>query len=707
MMIKVGNEFLEFSDLVETEKQVKLLEDLSTSDGDFSYSFNIYKTITNSRILQNPQPDNINKPVYQKIEASLLTDSGEETFKGFLRIERITKFYECSFFAGNNNWFGLLSGNLRELDWSEFDIEQTEANIIISVSNTSGLVFPLVDNGVLAYRGAAVLKVEDFIGSIYLKDIVSRIFSTHGIKLKGDLINNDDYNSAVVLSGGKSETAIDDRSTFAFTNNSPIPNDGTFYLMEWTDDSNEPYFDGSQNNFSLLTHRYMADVRMRIKIESIINTPVAPLFFYMRIYKNGVAIPGVLSTSDTFGMSIHEEVELAAGDYIDIRISADPGHGSPTTITDATVQITPTFVYKAFGSAIVPNWTQGKFIQEVFKEFNVLASYDAGNKILTADLFEKLKSKTPVDLSPYISEVETDYSEFISEYGKKSLLSHVETEPEEEFTKLRLNSRSYETGELLIDNDFLDDSVTIIESDFSSPITYVNPVFAMSQEKTNMINLDEDGKLDFSGVTDSSDIVRIAVPEDIFIVGDLVRIANSTNKSYNGDWVVSAVGAGYVEIDLLAYDTDATGEITKMKFVNTDSDRVYLLHHVPSYDVNKFSGLSEIQIETTGHNTLAIAFYNLIRTNRPVDFDFPFSMAFATGDQKSLTDKYFRLTERVLNDPVKLICKAHLPMSVYKELDFLSPVTIKTMETQNQYYLNRISGYKESFLPCKLELIKI
>jgi len=89
MMIKVGNEYLDFNELVETEKQVKLLEDLSTSDGDFSYSFDLSKTINNTRILNNPLPDNISKEVYQKIPASLLTDSGEETFKGYLRVEKI------------------------------------------------------------------------------------------------------------------------------------------------------------------------------------------------------------------------------------------------------------------------------------------------------------------------------------------------------------------------------------------------------------------------------------------------------------------------------------------------------------------------------------------------------------------------------------------------------------------------------------------
>ena len=71
MMIKVSNEFLDFNEVIEVEKQIKLFEDISTTDGDFSYSFDIPKTLNNTRILQNPFHDNINKPVYQQIPAQL------------------------------------------------------------------------------------------------------------------------------------------------------------------------------------------------------------------------------------------------------------------------------------------------------------------------------------------------------------------------------------------------------------------------------------------------------------------------------------------------------------------------------------------------------------------------------------------------------------------------------------------------------------
>ena len=50
----------------------------------------------------------------------------------------------------------------------------------------------------------------------------------------------------------------------------------------------------------------------------------------------------------------------------------------------------------------------------------MLPSYNAGTATLTLNLFEKLKSKPPLDLSEYISDTEVDYQEFISDYGQTS-----------------------------------------------------------------------------------------------------------------------------------------------------------------------------------------------------------------------------------------------------------------------------------------------
>jgi hypothetical protein len=704
MMIKVSNEFLEFNELIEVEKQIKLFEEISTTDGDFSYSFELQKTITNTRILQNPQPDNISKIVYQKIPAQLITDDGNMIHDGYMRVEGITNVYNCSFFGGNNNWFGMLSGKLTDLNWDQYDVELNEINIQAAIFNTSGVVFPTLDNGVLNTRGFALMKVEDFIAGIYVKDVFNKIFSAHGIKIQGDLLNDVNYLSAITLSNRENETGINDRSAYVFTNNAPIPNDGTFYLMQWTDDSTDPYFDGASNNFNLASDRYIADVRMVLKIEATINEVVCPYFFYMRVFLNGTPIPGVLTTADADGhLSIEHTVELIAGDYVEIHISADPAHGCPTTITDATVRFTPTFVYKFFGSTIVPDWTQGEYVSNILRIFNCISSYDVSNKTLTFDLFEKLKHKEFIDLSPYVSDVEVEYTEFISNYGKKNNFTYQELQDED----IKENFIPYGPGIVTADNDFLGDEADAVTTDFTQPISYVNPIFKASLERTNFVTLTQDTQVEITAVANSTGEARFTVSEDIFALSDLVRVTNSTDKSYNGDYMVVSFGAGWVELSGVPFNTDARADIAIMKFEYTTDDSVYLLRNVPLYTIAKFSELTQIRVENTDLSTMAYAFFNIINTGQQVSMDFVNSFSFYEFDQVSMIQQYFRLFGQVLNDPAKLIATAHLPLTVYDSLDLLNPIKILTEESQNAYYLNRIRGYKGSEYPCVLELIKI
>lgn len=709
MMLRVNDEYLDFNDLVEVEKQIKLFEEISSADGDFSYSFEIPKTINNIRILGNPQPDNINKQVYQRIPAILLTDGGEETFKGYLRIERLTNIITCSFFAGNNNWFGLLAGNLRDLDWTEYDVLLNESNISAAIFNTSGVVLPLVDNGVLPYRGNRQLKVEDFTAGIYVKDVFRKVFSSQGIKITGNLLEDPHYQSAITLNSGKSQKEIDARSSFVRTYNSPLP-DGTpaWEVVQFTDDINYPYSDGSQNNFDTSTYRYTADVRMTVDVEFQILDEVFSLIVSdtMAIYKNGVLYKAVYASAPEFPAVVRARMRLEPGDYIEGQISVNL-IGLPF-ISNATFRVTPIYLYYTSGETTVPDWTQQQYVSNIIRAFNVIPAYNSANKTLTLDLFENIKQRTAIDISEHISATEVDYVEFVQNYGKNTRLSHQILEADEDFKKLNLKTLPNDVGVIPVDNEFLPDEADGVTLDFTAPITYINPIFGMSMEKTNILDLSETTKVPFTGVTSGTlDRARFAVEDGVFAISDLVRITDSTNPSYNGDWMVFSIGTGWIEMGGLLYQDDATGDVALMDFIYTDSTSVFLLHHVPLYSVSKFSNKSPFTLEATQYETMAPAFFSVINQGLQISSDFIYSMSFAEGDQISLIDQYFKLTERVLNDPVKLYCTCTLPYYLFTQIDFLSPIVVRTEETQNVYYINRITGYKESYFDCVTELIKL
>jgi hypothetical protein len=193
-------------------------------------------------------------------------------------------------------------------------------------------------------------------------------------------------------------------------------------------------------------------------------------------------------------------------------------------------------------------------------------------------------------------------------------------------------------------------------------------------------------------------------------------VKDSTNEVYNGDWVVKTVDGIHVVFNGLPFDTGGTGSLVKLNYKYASTDDVFLFINIPNYQRSNFSDAT-IVFDSGGFypieiNTIALAYFDLIYTGKQINLDFIYSLSFGSVEdplryQVTMIDSYFRLFERILNDPVKLISIAHLPYDVYDRIDFLRPITVKTLETVNSYYMNRISGYKESFLECQLELIKL
>jgi hypothetical protein len=724
MMIKVSNEFLDFDDLIEVEKQIKLFEDISTTDGDFSYSFELQKTLNNTKLLGNPFPDNINKPVYQKIPAKLLSDSGAETYDGYLRVQRVTEVYECSFFAGNNNWFTEITGLLTDLDLSRYDIEQTEDNVVNSWSQTEGIVFPLLDNGGLITRSYPEVKIEDFVGAFYVKTIFNKIFAEAGIKIQGELLEDWRFQNMVSLSNSKDQEGINAATSFVEKNVLQVLPHNSEQKVIWDNDSTLPYFDGASDNFDIVNDQYIPKIKSIVKVESSLAYFGTGFFglLLMFVKVNGVTVRtvGIGAPSGTeVTISVNATVSLNANDVLEIYAIQANSDGDAGDLRRGTLKITPTFIYKTFGRTAVPNWTKQQFVSNILRMFNVLASYREGDATLTLNLFEKIKGKDPIDLSEYISSTEVDYNEFISDYGKRSLFSYKQVDYDELKDYNKGKYFKYGQGVIEINNDFLNPDEAILESDFANPIAYQNSVFDMSMEKTNLIELEEGESVTFGGVgNDGLGNASFDLSNQIFIVGDLVRIKESSNPIYNGDWVVTSTpfSGGDITLNGVPFNTTATGTAVKLNYKYSSSEDVFIFINVPNYAASKFSGtqivLNSESYYPLGISNIALAYFDLINLGRQVNTDFIYSLSFGGIDdplhyQTTMIDSYFRLFSRMLNDPVKLISTATLPYDVYNRIDFLSPVTIKTLETSNLYYLNRITGFKESYYDSTLELIKL
>ena len=714
MMIKANGEFLDFNDDIEIESQVKLFDDIESMQGDWSYQSEMDATNHNLKVLGLPFPDTI-KTIYRSVPAELIDDSGDKVYTGSIRVENISGgTIKFSFFSGNNDWFGLLSDPISALPLFKYDIDLTENNIIGTWDSTSGLVFPIIDTGTLITRAYRSVIIEDFIASMYVKDLMKDIFNAQGIKLTGDLLNDNLYNSLLVTSNGRSQDEVINRSSYV--NKTTAQNSITSLTkITFQDETTYPFRDGSQGNFAAST--YTADVKMRVKLDFSLHMLLVAGTSYVYTYKNGVQLnryginEGIFGGIADFSKSV--DLVLNAGDYLEIF--ANVNTAVSVSVTSGTIKVTPIYIYKAFGKSSVPNWTQLEFVSNVLRPFNVLPYYNSDSKTLTLDLFNKIKEKEPIDISDDIEVTETDYSEFVSSYGRSNIFKYQEGSDEDLREYNISNFISYGSGDLTIDNDFIKQSVDVVESDFTTPITYLNGGFDCSMERINFVELEEVSDHSITSVVDASGDpqLTIASASTIFAEGDIVRI-ETTVDTYNGDWIVNGVGANFIVlIGNVSFDGNATGTATLMRHRFTTDDNVYLFVNVPFAQCLFFSSNYTFTFDQTPVTFASLAYFNLLSNGREINTKFKQSLSFGTVNnplsyQQTLLQTYWPIFSAILNDPLMLRISAMFQKSKFILIKtFLRPLRVKTVQTNNLYYLNRTTGYKSGHQKCEGEIIKL
>lgn len=714
MNLKVNGQFLDFNGEIDVEKKIKLFEEISTTDGDVSFAFDVPRNPHNMKILGFPMADVANKPIYVGLPCDII-NFGNVLYSGLLRVESVTNVISCSFIAGNANWFALITGNLFDLDFSEFNEELTVDNIIASWARTEGVKYPIVDSGVMLNRPTSVFIIEDFVPFIYVKTVFQKIFQRHGIKIQGELITDPIYNNLVVSANNQDIAGIVTRSTYAgkeVTQDVGDPDQVITFPVE-----TDPFFDGTENLWN--GQRYTADVKMVVdvavtfEIDYAFGVPPDPhckLYLNSDVLIDGLADEGTTSISAT-------GVILNPGDYLELI--GETFSTGKFSVLSGSFRVTPRIVYYTYSTAALPNWTQQQFVSNILRLFNIIAAYEPVSKTITFNLFERIKDKTPVDISQWVKPTEINFERFVGNYSKRNLLVYQQPSIDDVETYNKQHQYEYGTGVIEVNNTFLDEENEIVESDFSVPFGYISTAFNMHLEKININELQTIQSFNVTTVTDSSGLARLDVGSDHgFDEGDLVTIEDSTILSYNGTYVVIVSGSNYIECSGLRYLGDADLTAKQDIVVRSSNDDVFLMIDSGPWDIEAFSQDSAFRIIDGGVPDLimdeqpSFAFFNLLNTGSEVNDFFKTSLSFGDIDdqlsyQRTMIDVYWRLFTDILNDPVSPTLDAYLPLSTFLSIDFLAPIFIKTNNTSNLYYANRITGYKSQKTPCEIELIKL
>ncbi len=717
MILKVNHTIMDFNGPVDIDRQAKLFEEIDQERGDFGYAAEMADNGHNRKALGMPLADSLLGSQYIANNAVLMNDSGTQIHFGSVRVEGVKDSkIRWAFISGNSNWFSMLKGNLSDLPLSKYDTLQTQDNVIASWSKTSGLVYPWIDSGPLKTRRWKSARSEDFAPGLYLHTIFTDLFQHSGLKVNGEMIDNALFNQIVVVTNSKSDSETEARScNVNKVTDQNLPSNLSYVKVTFDNDSDYPYFDGDADNFDLSLNRYTADLEMDLNVKLTLQLD-ADHWTSIVLYKNGNPTTSHVSISTTDTNTLTTNIHLVAGDYIEWYSRNQVSGGPSVNITSGNLEITPTYIFKSFAKAVVPKWSKQQFVSNVLQIFNAIPSYDPFTKTVTLNLFDKLKGKPSIDISQYITgPIETDFVDFISNYGRRNIFSYSETSEEDTERYNASTDIKYGAGQLIARNDFIQESADVISSDFASPISYIHPEFNCSLDRMELIEL-VDGEIDAEIATVQDDgngnaQFMLTDADDIFNVGELVRL-EFEDTQYNGEYIIGQTTSTYISLYGGVFYTNSPGKITRMRYENTSSDDAFLVVHTGLRDIDDFSLESLFWLGTSNRLTWGHSYFNLLATGKPVDSFFKQGLCFGRVNnplafQRTLIDAFWQQFARVLNNPVKLLCPANLPETVNARLDFLEPVSIKTKESSNEYYVNKIEGYQGQQYQCTIELIQL
>lgn len=713
-MLKVGSQYIEEQIYPVIEKRWKLFEDIAEANGDIVYDFAIIRSSTNDNILKiSSFVDRTDKNIYN-LPATIETEAGEQILVGFVNvIDWDGNVINATFISGNSTWIGDISGTVSELDlWSYGEPASSTSD------NTEGVIYVPVNKGTLGMKIWPQFHGADSMPTAYIKTIFNKIFSDIGIKLTGDLLRDWNYQHLTVgtnSTGGSSVALINRESKAGMSSSqatSAIP-----VVVEFNDVTNFPNFDGIEGNFNVSTFRYVADRPMGVDIELELELSSSDLWI-LEVRRNGSADLTKSETSDLINVVFSKYQPTSSpymtlnspGDYIDITLSTN----SPGTITGGYIHVIPKKFVLQYPQFLFGDMSKRQFVSNIFKIFNVVPVYDNITGVLECKLFKNIKASDPVDLSQELSMIKKiDTTTIIENYGATTFLKYKQDENEEVDLYNSRVQKKYGDGEINISNSLIG-SESEIEVDFTSSISQYAEPFGAYFPKIDLYSMAEGTEIQYTSVSDDgSGFAQFNTSGDHgFDTGDFVRIKTSSTGSYLGIGVVRSVPSSTAfTLQITGYVGTSGGVAVSVDTSETEQETLFAFLVMASGPISTFTNTPTYYAGVTPITSLAYGWFMKPSTGLPID-DYKHQLGFEPPNPKAfkglfLKDQYYREVELMLNDPVMVVGEFYLSNVVYNRLNSGVPVRIKTKEINSLFYINRITGFANSYTPCEIELIKL
>lgn len=709
-------------DDVQLFKRVVLFTGFSIA-GDFSSDFEVANNSETRSILSiygiNQIDKLIQKPFHFFIDGNRVSD-------GRVFIRGVGDTIDLFYVAGNGNWMNQVTGSLKDVDLSDFNVAFNAPTIISRMTATEGVIFPVMD-WCYNYRklsnqfmvspisGISIDTFYDFYACFHVKTILKRLINSYGYILAGNLLDDVIYNSLIItpeeIQSAAYSSAINTVETMQTKQyiaehfSSLLGNPLEFV-------SGSRWFSSGSNGLvaSIDTTDLTLTYTVVLRLANAIDTKDIRIL----VYKNAVElddhrINGVPSTAQIYNHSFVIDT-IAQGDVITFearRVTSGAQFDLLLSMQLSFIDASSQVIVKN----LLPNINQIDFIKYVAQRFNCLIDFSEQTQTLTFTMLDTIRREDAVDMTANI--VRYEYVP-ASGYAEKN---YVRTTEADELVNYKSGALNY--GDALVESNG-DGEQDVLKTPFRPAETFTAQNLEWLLTSVPLVRLEDadDGVAyvnvqDPTGASGKAEFVNAQLFAG-YLVDSVVRIESDSGE-YSGFAVVEeADNTGLIPrgVNFGAADT---GRIYKQKivFLGIGSRELIVCRGVDINDINVgsqiYGDINLKLVDGTIYPIDSIAWAFHAKPNIGTDLDLHrvglnYGPVTNTGNI-TFGQKYHKNFHKVIRGS-HLQCEMRLSQAQFKNLDLKRFVYLSTKDATGYFFIIDFQdGYTDQFTPVQMDLV--
>lgn len=363
----------------EITKQNSNLSNINDRVSWFTTDIVLPLTPTNNRIFGNAYDIMAsNTIVYDELKA-VLSDDGNIFYEGIAVLDSIDKDgYHINIIGDNYEFFKQIKDvNLRDLNFSEYDIELSNTNVVNTNALVDGIKFPLIDytenkglynelnNYEVGQPNGIYVPIKALQPAVFVKNVVDKIFSTFGWTFEGLFTSFDRYDKLLmVLDKQYYNFEMTDNTSYqaGIVTTNIIPDN-----FKAIADEQKRY----SNNSFIVKKTYTHTVVVSFNITNHDSNSI-----FVRLYRNGILLSDTLVDVSTDGLkTLYLSESLNENDVVTLQFyyALSPINQITTINSISFKAYIPYFIDVSLS---MPDWKCNEFLTAVMDVFGLYSYAD-------------------------------------------------------------------------------------------------------------------------------------------------------------------------------------------------------------------------------------------------------------------------------------------------------------------------------------------